>query len=93
MNLAFDNMIVPGSMSNYLSSNHNIQPFTPSYSWYLGINKQPIGPLCEAELIERLIKHQIDKDTLAWRIGMTKWEPIKSIPEILKLILLLPPSL
>lgn len=47
-----------------------------------------IGPINKNELLQLVFSDKVDKDTLAWMPGMIAWQPIKDVPQILKLIAL-----
>lgn len=85
MNRSCQEIYVPGSMQTI--------PNTSNVSIYVAINGRQIGPLSQSELIALINKGDINKDTLAWIVGMSGWKPIEEIPEILKLIALSPPPL
>lgn len=54
---------------------------------------KPIGPINQKELLKLIFFDKVDKDTLAWMPGMMAWQPIKDVPQILKLIALNLPEL
>ena len=39
------------------------------------------------------LNKELDKETLVWSYGMPYWELIKNVPEILNIIIKLPPEL
>lgn len=84
MNHAMQNMHIPGSISTMPQR----QPM-----WYVGIDGNPIGPLSESELTKMLLNKELDKNSLVWSYGMPDWAPIKDVPEVLKIIVQLPPAL
>lgn len=84
MNQSMQNMHIPGSMTT--------MPKT-SKMWYAGINGSPVGPLTESELTRMLLNKELNKDSLVWSYGMPGWKSIKNVPEVLKIIIQLPPAL
>ena len=84
MNLTMQNMHIPGSIST-MPQNQKM--------WYVCINGRPIGPLSETELTKMLLNKELDKESLVWSYGMSCWEPIKNVPDVLKIIITLPPEL
>ena len=84
MNHTMQNMHIPGSMSS--------MPQNPKV-WYVGIDGKAVGPLTETELTKMLLDKVLDKETLVWSYGMPSWESIKNVPEVLKIIIQLPPAL
>lgn len=83
MNLTMQNMSIPGSISAMHTNK----------MWYIGINGNPTGPLSEIELTKMLLHKEINKESLVWTYGMSGWEPIKNVPDVLKIIIKLPPEL
>ncbi len=65
----------------------------PSVDWFCAIDQKACGPYSESEIKQLLMNGQLNKDSLVWRSGMDKWQKIEFTPEILKLVLQLPPSL
>ena len=50
--------------------------------WYIGINNQPVGPLPESQLKEKIEKGEIDENTLVWTEGYPDWIPLKESNEL-----------
>lgn len=82
-------MQVPGSMARNQSPGHN----RVNRLWYVATDGRPNGPFDEKELLAFLLDRRINKDTLAWSAGMPQWQRVEDIPEILRLLMLLPPKL
>ena len=82
MNNMMQNMCTPGTEI------HKIEKL-----WYVGINNTPIGPLTELDLTKMILSKEVDKHTLVWSYGMNEWRQIENVPEILRLIIKLPPAL
>lgn len=61
--------------------------------YYVAINGKQVGPLNESELAQMIQQKKICKDSLAWMPGMQGWQPIESVPSILKIVALTPPEL
>ena len=40
-----------------------------------------------------ILSKEVDKHTLVWSYGMNEWRQIENVPEILRLIIKLPPAL
>lgn len=89
MNRMLSDMQVPGSMARNQSPGHN----RVNRLWYVATDGRPNGPFDEKELLAFLLDRRINKDTLAWSAGMPQWQRVEDIPEILKLLMLLPPEL
>lgn len=82
MNNMMQNMYIPGTAIHKTTK-----------LWYVGIDNKPIGPLSESELAKMILNKRVNKDTFVWSYGMTEWMQIKNVPEILKIIIQLPPAL
>lgn len=85
MNQYMQSMYVPGSIQS--------MPRPIPSIYYVAIEGQQIGPLNDCELIQLITQKKVNKDTLAWIPGMQTWKPIEQVPEILKVIALVPPNL
>ncbi|MDR2650800.1 MAG: DUF4339 domain-containing protein [Prevotellaceae bacterium] len=80
MNHAINNMQVPGTMN----------PIQQQI-YYAIIEGKQAGPFSEAELSRLIAEKKITKETYIWKPGLVKWEIAEKLPEILKLVALLPP--
>lgn len=85
MNESMQSMYVPGA--------ENSMQQVVSKIYYVVIEDRSIGPLNDAEFMQLVAENKVTKNSLAWLPGMSAWEPIETIPEILKLIALTPPPL
>lgn len=83
MNQAIKSMYIPGSISSIP---------TP-HVFYVVIDKKPVGPLGEYDFMKMIESGKVTKDTLAWMPGMQSWQPVETIPAMLKVIALTPPAL
>ena len=81
MNQTMHNMKVPGSMES------------PDKNWYIAIDGRPSGPYTEREVSSMLLDKKITIESLMWCNGMSAWRRAGDIPEILRLLTLLPPAL
>lgn len=85
MNDTMQTMHVPGA-ANTISSP---KPLTI----YVGIDGRPVGPLSEKEFSNLISEHKVTKDSLVWVPGMLGWKPLEELPDVLKIIALMPPPL
>lgn len=85
MNQSMKQMYVPGSMQSMPTS----QPPT----FYVAIEGRSVGPLTESEFSNLVSNKKVTKDSLAWMPGMLGWQPIEQIPQILKIVALVPPPI
>lgn len=89
MNVAMSNMSVPGSMTNYLPSENDT---ASTQLWYAVIEGLPVGPLDKKEMLSFLFNKKITKDSLVWQFGMRQWQRVEDVPDVIKLVLQLPPT-
>lgn len=83
MNSAMQNMQIPGQ---------NLQQ-TTSKEWYIAREGKATGPYYEREIKSLLLNNQLTKEDLIWCTGMAKWDKLINVPEILNMIIQLPPRL
>lgn len=86
MNQTIKNTVVPGAMNE-------MQVNAATELFYFAINSQQAGPFSGRETLDLLQQGKVNKDTLAWKPGMSAWKKIEEIPEILKFVALTPPKL
>lgn len=82
MNRSMQNMYVPGAT----------MPASLPNIIYAIIDGESVGPMTETEVIRLISNKQITKDTYVWKPGMVNWQKMELTPEVLKLVLLAPPS-
>jgi hypothetical protein len=82
MNEAMTKMHIPGSM--------NPMQVAPQQFYYAIIESIQAGPFSEQELARLITEKKIVKETYVWKPGMPKWEMAERLPEILKLVALIP---
>lgn len=83
MNQSMKNMYIPGAMNT-------MQPIIQQ-SYYVIIDNQQSGPYSEQEIRNLIAQKKISKETYMWRPGLSAWEKVEKLPEILKLVALTPP--
>lgn len=49
--------------------------------WYIAYNGQTVGPMTK----EQLMAYHITPNTQVWREGMTQWQAVYTIPELMEL--------
>jgi hypothetical protein len=87
MNESMQSMYVPGSIQSMPN------PIAQQQIYYIALDGKPVGPLNDGELSQLISQKKVDKNTLAWMPGMSKWQPIEQIPAVLKIVALTPPPL
>jgi hypothetical protein len=55
------------------------------------IEDNQAGPFSEHELSRLITEKKIVKETYIWKPGLPSWEIAEKLPEILKLVALVPP--
>ena len=85
MNHTMQNMFVPGAM------NAMQQPLPCTF--HVILDGQQAGPFNEQEMIRLISEHRVNKETLVWTPGMTAWQPIEKVPQVLRLVALTPPPI
>jgi uncharacterized protein (TIGR00266 family) len=50
--------------------------------WYLAIDGQQVGPIPEAEVVNRLRIGEISRGTLVFTAGMTNWTALGEVPQL-----------
>lgn len=88
MNDAMSGMKVPGAMANGISIDYE-----GGKLWYARIDGRTVGPIDEKEVMACLLEKRICKDSYVWSLGMPEWKRVEEVPEILKLVMFLPPEL
>ncbi len=83
MNVAMSQMNVPGT-DNQLQNSHN-------QFFYAIIEGNQAGPFTEQELKRLILDKKITKETSLWKPGLINWEIAEKLPEVLKLVALVPP--
>lgn len=58
----------------------------PTEAWHVGVGGKIEGPVSRAELRKWLADGTIDKDTLAWKDGMSGWAAMGSITDLSDLL-------
>jgi membrane protease subunit (stomatin/prohibitin family) len=66
-------------------------PPPPSVSYYLAVNGQQQGPYGIAQLQQMAAGGQVTPKTLAWKAGMSAWQPVETLPDLSTLFGAVPP--
>ena len=61
--------------------------------WFVASQNKATGPYSESEIKSLVLEKRVTKDTLVWCVGMSEWQQVENTPQILRLIVQLPPSL
>lgn len=83
MNESMQNMHVPGAGNNIIR---------PDTLYYAIIDDQQTGPFSESEVARLVSEKKISSSTYMWKPGMTSWHQVVDMPDILRLIALMPPA-
>ncbi len=58
----------------------------PTEAWHVGIDGKVEGPVSRLELRKWMQEGRINRETLAWKDGMSGWAPIESISDLSDLL-------
>lgn len=83
MNDTMQNMHVPGAMNSMAQQKQNL--------FYIVLDEKQVGPLSESEMSRLISEKKVAKETFVWMPGMSNWQIIENVPEVLKLVALAPP--
>lgn len=95
MNQTMQNMYIPGTMNPMQQAQPPQSASVPQplpLIYYAIIDNNSVGPLSETEVLKLIASKQITKDTYVWKPGMSEWQTVERTPEVLKLVLLVPPE-
>jgi hypothetical protein len=84
MNHAIQNMVTPQFQQVNV-------PVPKLVQYYALVNDIPQGPFTEQELLNHIVDNHITNETFVWHNGMPGWMPAKQVPEVSKIINLMPP--
>ena len=66
-------------------------PFNAGRVYYAVIDGKQAGPFSETEIVRLINDKRIFRETFLWHPGLSAWKAAENIPEILRLLVLLPP--
>src|SRR5690606_31764824 len=58
----------------------------PTEAWHVGIDGKVEGPVSRLELRKWMQEGRINRETLAWRDGMSGWAPVEGISDLSDLL-------
>lgn len=85
MNKYMQEMYIPGAMNPM----HESLP----QAFHVVLDGHQAGPFNDQEMMRLIGDHRITKDTLVWTAGMPAWQPIEKVPQVLRLVALIPPPI
>jgi hypothetical protein len=77
----------------HVSGHHNTHLAPMQALYYAVIDNQQAGPFSEHEISRLITSKEITKESFIWKPGLSNWVHAEQIPEILKLVILCPPTL
>jgi hypothetical protein len=89
MNYAVRNMQVPGAGNPMQSA----VMLSPPLVYYAVLDGKQAGPFSETEITRLINDKKIAKETYIWHTGLREWKTAENVPEILRLVALMPPDL
>lgn len=60
--------------------------------FYVVLDDKPAGPLLPSELSRLISERRVTRETYVWKPGMPDWQLAEDVPEVLKLVALVPPA-
>jgi hypothetical protein len=85
MNQTIDTMRIPGS------GNTMLQPAQTPLVYYAVLDGKQAGPFSETEIARLINDKKISRETYIWHPGLREWRITENVPEIVKLVALMPP--
>ena len=85
MNQSINNMTIPGVNNSFDSNKESL--------YFAVLDEKAEGPYSITELARLINDGRIVKETYLWKPGMAKWDLVQNMPEILRLIALVPPEI
>ena len=61
--------------------------------YYVVLDGKQAGPFSQSELSRLINEKKVTKDTFVWKPGMREWLTAENIPDVLKLVALMPPEI
>lgn len=92
MNTSFQSMQIPGAQMPDGSSVSKAVNQTP-LSYYVVVDGKSAGPFSESELAKLIEVKKLNNKTYVWKPGFPEWKAAEEVPEILKLVSLVPPPI
>jgi hypothetical protein len=91
MNTMMANTAVPNPRNNEV----RIQSGSglPERVYYAAFEGKQAGPFSETEIARLIGDKKITRETLLWYPGLEVWKTAENIPEILRLVALMPPAI
>jgi hypothetical protein len=86
MNFALQNTYMPGVHAGAFQA-------PPTFSYFCVLEGKQAGPFSAEDLTKMLTRGTVNRQTLLWRQGLPRWDIAQNIPDVLKLVALMPPPL
>lgn len=74
-------MNIGKQIGNDLIGGNTPPPIPINIDYYLAINGKQQGPYKENQILDAIAQDSMILETLAWKKGMTSWEPLKNFVE------------
>jgi membrane protease subunit (stomatin/prohibitin family) len=79
--------------AEHFNTNPQSVPPIPIISYYLAINGSQQGPYNTEQIKQMITMHSVSAETLAWKEGMSNWEPLSSLSEFTTFFRQTPPPI
>lgn len=86
MNQSINSMTTPG-VNNTMLNAGSTEPL-----YFVALDGSAQGPYSSTELARMINEGSIVKETYLWKPGMDKWDLAQNIPEVLRLVAMVPPA-
>lgn len=84
MNQALRNAPMPGAMG---PAGHVALPA----SYFFILDGKQAGPFSADQVPQLIGNGQVTRSTYAWRPGLAQWEAVENLPDVLRIVALVPP--
>lgn len=82
MNQALSNIHIAGVHTVQLENQHH---------YHVILDGKTAGPFSAQELSRLINDNKVTKDSYVWRPGMSNWQTAENLPDVLRLVALVPP--
>lgn len=85
MNQTLNQMSIPGAGKSMLMQEEEV--------YYAILDDKQEGPYSLTELARMISDKKIVKETYIWKPGMTQWDLVENVSEVLRLVAMTPPPI
>lgn len=89
MNQALSQMQTPAAVMPQSA----VAPSVSTGVYYVVLDGKQAGPFSQSELSRLINEKKVTKSTYVWKPGMGEWLTAENVPDVLKLVALMPPEI